>query len=287
MEQRFIGTLAAILAALFYSLNIPFSKLLLQETAPTVMAGLLYLGAGLGVSLMAVSRRKKEPPEKRLSKADRKFTFGMIVLDIAAPILLMLGVKQGSASSASLLGNFEIVATALIALLLFREAISGKLWIAILFITSASALLSLGNTDALQFSSGSLFVLAAASCWGLENNCTRQIAEKSTYQIVSLKGLCSGAGSLLIGLLRGEKLPDLSSLLLILLLGFIAYGLSIFTYIRAQAILGAARTSAWYAIAPFFGVILSFLLFSEPFSARFGLAVGLMLLGTVFVVWDT
>lgn len=211
----------------------------------------------------------------------------MVLLDIIAPILLMLGVQLGTSANASLLGNFEITATTLIALLIFKEKASPKLWTAIGFITISSIILSFSGTDSFKFSVGSLFVLGATACWGLENNCTRSISNKSTYQIVVIKGFGSGTGSLIVAVILGEKLPDIKYIMPAVILGFIAYGLSIFTYIRAQKILGAAKTSAYYALAPFIGAFLSFILLHETLTAAYVIALIVMIIGTLFVVSDT
>lgn len=178
----------ALLVALFFAINTPFSKLLLNYIKPTFMAAFLYLGAGIGVGIMYIFHYGKEERTERLTKTDLPYTVGMIFLDIAAPIFLMFGISVGSASNASLLGNFEIVATTLIALLIFNEKVSSKLWIAIGLITLSSIVLSFEGTGSLNFSLGSVFVILATCCWGLENNYTRKISEKSTYEIVTLKG---------------------------------------------------------------------------------------------------
>lgn len=277
----------ALAAALFYALNVPCSKLLLGHVPPTFMAAFLYLGAGLGVGALYLLRKGAERPEERLSREDLPYAVGMVVLDIIAPILLMTGVSLGSSSNASLLGNFEIVATTVLALALFHESVSKRLWAAVGLITLASALLSFEGGGSLQFSLGSLFVLGAAACWGLENNCTRRISEKSAYQIVTVKGLCSGTGSFVTALVLGESLPEARYVPPAMLLGFVAYGLSIFTYVRAQKDLGAARTSAYYAAAPFLGALLSFLLLGEALSAHYLTALGIMAAGTALVVRDT
>lgn len=277
----------AIAAAVFYALNVPCSKLLLENVAPTFMAAFLYLGAGLGVGMMYLIHHKHESPKERLSKKDIPYTAGMVLLDILAPILLMIGIKLGTSANASLLGNFEIVATSIIALLIFKESVSSKLWTAIALITLSSIILSFGGKGSFSFSVGSLFVLGATACWGLENNCTRSISEKSTYQIVTIKGICSGTGSLIIALVIGEKLPNIKHILPVLLLGFVAYGLSIFTYIRAQKTLGAAKTSAYYAIAPFIGAFLSFVLLKEKLTISYAIALSVMIAGTVFAVRDS
>ena len=266
MTEKVKAVLYAVAAAVFYALNVPCSKLLLDKIAPTYMAAFLYLGAGAGVGIMYLFHHKNEIQTERLEKKDLPYTVGMVLLDIIAPILLMLGVKLGTSANASLLGNFEIAATTLIALLIFKEKVSRKLWVAIGLITLSSIILSFGGEDSFTFSVGSLLVLGATACWGLENNCTRSISDKSTYQIVTIKGFGSGTGSFIVAVILGEKLPELWYILPAVLLGFVAYGLSIFTYIRAQKTLGAAKTSAFYAIAPFIGAMLSFILISAPIA---------------------
>lgn len=287
MNEKKTAILYALLAAVFYAVNTPCSKLLLQNIPATFMAGFLYLGAGTGIGIMYLFHYKYEDKSERLAKCDLIYTFGMIVLDILAPIFLMIGIEYGSASNASLLGNFEIVATTLIALLLFKENVTKRLWTAIGAIVTASVFLSFEGAGGLQFSYGSLFVLLAASCWGLENNCTRKISDKSTYEIVTLKGFCSGIGSIVIGIIIGESAPDFRYVFLAMSLGFVAYGLSIFTYIRAQRHLGAAKTSAYYAVAPFIGSFLAFLLLGEEIRINYLAGLGFMVVGTVLVVIDT
>ena len=279
--------LFALSAAIFYAINTPFSKLLLSEVPATFMASFLYMGAGLGVGILYLFRFKKEDKSERLAKKDLPYTVGMIVLDILAPIFLMIGISIGLASNASLLGNFEIVATTVIALLIFKEAVSGKLWIAIGFITLSSIILSFEGNGNLEFSYGSLFVILATLCWGLENNCTRKISDKSTYEIVVLKGVFSGGGSFLIAMIIGEQFPDIKYILLAMALGFVSYGLSIFLYIRAQRDLGAAKTSAYYAVAPFVGAFLAFVINGEKLTWLYFAALVLMLIGSAFVVYDT
>ena len=219
---------------MFYALNVPCSKLLLDKIAPTLTAAFLYLGAGIGVGLMYLFHHKRELPVDRLEKKDIPYTVGMVLLDIIAPILLMIGIKLGTSANASLLGNFEIVATTMIALLIFKEKVSKKIWAAIGLITLSSIILSFGGQKSFTFSVGSLLVLGATICWGLENNCTRAISEKSTYEIVTIKGFGSGTGALIVAMILGESLPQIQYILPAFLLGFVAYGLSIFTYIKAQ-----------------------------------------------------
>lgn len=286
-DKKMIAIGYAILAAVFYAVNVPISKVLLREVGPTTMAALLYLGAGVGIGMLSLFSRNSWEKSEPLSKKDLPYVIGMIVLDIAAPIFLMLGISYGSSANASLLGNFEIVATTLIALFIFREAVSKRLWAAIALITLSSILLSFEGTDSFRFSYGSLFVLLATVCWGFENNCTRNIASKSTYEIVVLKGIFSGLGSLLIAFTMRESMPGTGYAVVALLLGFVSYGLSIFLYVRAQRVLGAAKTSAYYAVAPFVGAFLSFVFLKEQLSWKYLTALAVMIAGSALVVVDT
>ncbi len=286
-DTRIRAIIYAFLAALFYAVNVPCAKFLLSDTAPTFMASFLYLGAGIGVGLMYLFRFRDEDPAKRLKKKDIPYTIAMVVLDIAAPILLMAGISIGQASNASLLGNFEIVATTMIALIFFGEKVSWRLWIAISLVTCSSIILSFSGGESLQFSLGSILVIGATVCWGIENNCTRSISDKSTYQIVVIKGICSGSGSFIIALFLRETMPEIKSIMMILVLGYISYGLSIFTYVRAQNTLGAAKTSAYYAAAPFIGVLLSVLFLREQLTVVFLIALSVMIAGTALIIYET
>ena len=284
MNTKNLATLFAILAAALYAINIPLSKILLQSVSPTMMAAFLYLGAGIG--LFIYGKAVKEHGEK-LTKAELPYTVGMIVLDIAAPILLMFGLEHTNSANASLLNNFEIVATSVIAFWVFREKLSKRLTAAILLVTAASIALSFEGVGSFQFNTGSLLVLGAACCWGLENNCTRMLSNKSSVQITTIKGIFSGIGSLIVALVIGESVPGIVWILAVLLLGFVAYGLSINFYIKAQKNLGAAKTSAYYSIAPFLGVIFGVLLLRERPGIQFYVGLAIMIAATVLLVKDT
>lgn len=284
MKTKNIATFFAILAAALYAINIPLSKLLLQQVQPTMMAAFLYLGAGVG--LFALGAATKEKGEK-LTKAELPYTIGMVVLDIAAPILLMLGLERTNSANASLLNNFEIVATSLIAFFVFREKLSKRLTAAIALVTAASVALSFEGKGSFQFNTGSLLVLGAACCWGLENNCTRMLSGKSSVQITTIKGIFSGLGSLIVALIVGEKFPKIGWIPVVMLLGFVAYGLSINFYIKAQKDLGAAKTSAYYSVAPFLGVLFGVILLRERPGVQFYVGLAIMIGATVLMVKDT
>ncbi len=278
----------AILAASLYAINSPLSKLLLDYVPSTLMAGLLYLGAGMGMGVIALIRRVRHVPRREdpFTRADLPFVLAMIALDVAAPILLLWGLSCTAAANASLLGNFEIVATALIALCVFREAVSPRLWGGIVLVTAACALLSFEDMSALRLSEGSLLILGACVCWGIENNCTRRLSGKDPLVIVLLKGVFSGSASLAIGLLLGQRISSLVAVPATLAVGFVAYGLSIFFYVYAQRMLGAARTGAYYAVAPFIGTTLSLAIFRETPPATFLIALILMAGGAFLAAKD-
>jgi drug/metabolite transporter (DMT)-like permease len=288
MKKCRVASLYAILAAALYAIGIPCSKLLLRHVQPTMLAVALYLGAGLGLALYALGRKAVcgHPAPEPLRRADLPYTIAMVALDIAAPILMMLGVSLVSASSASLLGNFEIVATSLIAFLVFGEVITRRLWLSIALITAASILLTFEG-GGFTFHPGSLLVLSACVCWGLENNCTRKLSGRDPIQIVTIKGCFSGLGSLLVALCVRERLPDFRWLVPAMLLGFVAYGLSISLYILAQKELGAAKTSAYYSLAPFLGVLFGVLALGERPGLRFYLALAVMAAAVALLSRDT
>lgn len=286
MRAKFIYIILAFLAAIFYALNIPFSKFLLNNIDSTLLAGLLYFGAGLGIGLIFLMNRKHIYKEALLDKKDLPYTILMVLLDIIAPILLIYGLSRTSAGNASLLNNFEIVATSIIALVIFKELISWKLWIAIVLVTAASILLTFEDMSAFRFSYGSIFVLLATICWGFENNCTRKISGKNTYEIVMIKGLCSGIGSLVIGYFVGDKIKELWYIFPALLLGFVAYGLSVLFYIKAQKGLGAAKTSVFYAVNPFIAAAISKIFFKEVFTGNYVTALIIMVFGTIMIILD-
>ena len=272
----------AILAAVLFGASAPLSKVFLQRVDPISLAGLLYIGSGAGAWLLfALSRtggrgRQREAP---LTRSDLPWLAGTILAGgVAAPILLLLGLKGTPASTAALLLNFENVATALIAVLAFREAVNRRILWALGLITLASILLT-WTAGKWGFSLGALGILGACSLWGLDNNLTRQISAKDPLLIVGIKGLAAGSFSLLLSLVLGKSLPDLGTLALAMLVGMVCYGLSIQFFILALRSLGAARTSAMFGVAPFIGSGLSLLFLREKPQTYFWAALPFMLLG--------
>lgn len=289
MNKTTAATFFAILAAALYAISIPLSKGLLEHAGPTMMAAFLYLGAGLGLFLYTQAELAvgKGGNRQHLTRKELPWTVAMVVLDIAAPILLMLGIQRTTSANVSLLNNFEIVVTSVVAMTVFKEAISRRLWIAIGLVTLASIVLTFEGTGAFVVNEGSLLVLAAAACWGVENNCTKMISHKSTVEIVTIKGTFSGLGSLIVAFIVGESVPAIGWIAAILALGFVSYGLSINFYILAQRHIGAAKTSAYYAIAPFLGVAFSMALLGERPGPVFYVALSIMMVSVVIMGIDT
>ncbi|MDR2199482.1 MAG: EamA family transporter [Deltaproteobacteria bacterium] len=276
----------AFLAALSYGLFSPLGKLLLEDVSPLLLSSVCYLGAGTLPLLFKSARgaffqgsRTPASGEAALGREDLPSLLLMVLLDGLAPALLFLGLSIASASTVALLSNFEIVATALIALVFFQEAVGRRLWLGIMSVTLGGALLSLEDPGTLQLSPGAILALGAAVLWGLENNLTRALSLKNPLDIVIVKGLGSGLFGLILALVFEKLRFDLLHLLCALLLGFVSVGLSVFFYIRAQRELGAARTGSVYALNPFFGVLASFLILSERPEPTFYPALAFMLLG--------
>ena len=246
--QKIKAILFAILAAVLYSLMTPVAKLMQVSVSPVAEAGLLYLGAGIGMSVIYIAQQKKGRERSRpvIGKEDLKYVLAMIMLDMLAPIFLLIGLSTSTPESVSLLNNFEIVATTVIAVCLFHEPAGKKLVISICLITLSCVLLSFDSTAPLRFSAGSLFVLLACICWGFENNCTSSLSEKDTRQIVIIKGLGSGMASLLLSFVVGEEICGIFSCCVVMILGFLAIGLSVYYYVLAQSEIGKLF---WIALA--------------------------------------
>ena len=222
----------------------------------------------------------------KFQRKDYIYIFLMVILDIAAPILLMYGLKYSSAANVSLLNNFEIVMTAIIAFVVFKEKMSLRVILGIITITISCLILSFENDESLNFSFGSLFVLLAAVCWGIENNCTKKIFNSDPIVIVLIKRIFSGTGSLIIGFAIGETITYSWTIFAAIGVGIVAYGLSILFYIYAQRHIGAARTSAYYAINPFVASIFSLILFLQIPTFQYVIALAIMIIGAILTSSD-
>jgi len=281
--------LQALAGAALFGVSTPLAKLLLGQVAPVHMAALLYLGAGLGIALFKGARRLTGRPEAEapLSRGDLPWLVGAILAGgVAAPIVLMFSLRRTPAAAASLLLNFEGVATALLAALIFGEAIGTRVWWAIGAVTTASILLSWDASGGWGVSLGALGVLAACTLWGVDNNLTRNISAKDPMAVVMYKGLGAGAFSLMLGSVAGQPLPSLGIALAVLALGVVSYGASIVLYVLALRGLGAARTGALFGTAPFTGAVLSLVIFRASPGLLFAAAVPLMVAGAVLLLGE-
>jgi drug/metabolite transporter (DMT)-like permease len=286
MKGNLVFIVQTLAAAIFFGASAPIAKLLLGDIAPIFLAAFLYLGSGAGIALVKWTQRmRSRDVEANIKRADIPWLAGAIIAGgIIAPIVLMISLQSTPASTASLLLNFEGVATTLIALLFFKEAISRRAWTAIIVITLASIFLSTNFTSGFGLSFGALGVILACVLWGADNNFTRNISGKDPLAIVAWKGLVAGTFSFLLAWALGNPFPTLKTILGALILGFVSYGLSTMLFIRSMRGLGAARTSALYGTAPLAGVILSIMLFDESPSFFFIIAAILMIGGALLLI---
>ena len=277
-----------LIAAALFGASAPFAKLLLSEIDPVLLASFLYLGSGIGLVFYKFIQRiglKEASKEAGLNKNDLPWLLGAIIAGgIAAPIVLMFSLRVTPAATASLLFNFEAVATALIAALVFKEAVDRRFWWAVACITIASILLTLEIKGKWGFSFGALGVLVACILWGIDNALARNISAKDPIIIVVIKGLSAGSFSLVLAVIMGNRFPDILIIILAMIIGLFCYGLSIVLFILAMRDLGAARTSAYFGTAPFIGAVLSFLIFRESPNTQFFISLPIMISGAILLL---
>ncbi|MRR09122.1 DMT family transporter [bacterium] len=282
------GYSLALLAAGLFGLSAPLAKLLLGQVGPVMLAALLYLGCGIGLFVLKASQRFAGitwSEEAKPAKDDLGWLLGAVLIGgVAAPIVMMVSLTHTSAATASLLLNFESIATVLVAALLFREAVGRRVWIAVVLVALAGCLLSLEIGGTWMVSIGALGVLLACVLWGLDNNLTQRISAKDPMVIALVKGIAAGCISLVLALTAGERFPGMSAMLGALVLGFVSYGLSVYLYILSLRSLGTARTGAIFGTAPFIGVVGSLILFSVTLNWQFLAALPLMLMGAYLLL---
>lgn len=285
-RQQIYPIILAIGGAALFGASAPLAKALLGSIDPIVLAALLYLGCGAGLLLARiVDRVRTVKREAGLSKADLPWLAASVIAGgVIAPILLMTGLQYTPAATASLLLNFECVATTTIAVLAFREAVGRRVWIAIGLITMAAAILTLDISGAFGVSAGALAVVGACVFWGIDNNVTCRISAKDPVTIGLIKGLAAGTFSLALAMMIGRPLPiGLAPVGIVLFIGALSYGLSIVLYILAARGMGAARTSAWFGIAPFAGAALSLAMFTDAPGLQFLASLPLMIAGALLL----
>jgi drug/metabolite transporter (DMT)-like permease len=277
--------MVAILAAVLFGASTPFSKLLLGQIDPLLLAGLLYLGSGIGLTLWIGFQRlvlKSKNQEAGLRLNDLPWLAAAILAGgVVAPILLMQGLAVTPASSASLLLNLEGVLTALLAWFVFKENFDRRILLGMAAILFAGVLLSWQSRPGLGLPWGSLGIIGACLGWAIDNNLTRKVSAADPAQVASIKGLVAGTTNVTLALWIGARLPAAPYLGAAALLGFLSYGVSLSCFVLALRHIGTARTGAYFSTAPFIGALLSLLFLHEQVSFLFWVAGGLM----VFGVW--
>ena len=273
----------ALLAALLFGASTPLAKLLGGAMAPLLLAGLLYVGSGIGLGALALIRRAVAPQPDAASagipRADRPWVAGAIVAGgVAGPALLMAGLASTDAAPAALLLNLEGVLTALIAWLVFKENADRRVVLGMAAIVAGGVLLSWQPGEA-RLSPGALLIAGACLCWAVDNNLTRKVSANDALLMACLKGVFAGVVNTSLALLAGAQLPAPASLAATLLVGFAGYGLSLALFVVALRSLGTARTGAYFSVAPLFGVLIALAVWPQLPSWTFWVAAALMAVG--------
>ncbi len=272
----------ALGAALLFGCSTPASKLLVGYVHPQLLAGLLYCGSGLGLIVYRIISAKLfgATNEKALKGSDIPWLTGAIAFGgIIAPLLLLIGLTTTTGAAASLLLNFEGVFTALLAWFAFKEHFDRRIMIGMLAIILGGVLLSWVPGAHFGLSLGSLCIIAAALCWGLDNNFTRNISASDPVQVAAIKGVIAGLTNCFFALMLGAKLPAMPLIVIASLTGFLGYGISLSLYVKALRFLGTSRTGAYFSTAPFAGAFISLLVLKEPLTINFVIAAIFMGIG--------
>ncbi|CQJ42393.1 DMT family transporter [Yersinia enterocolitica] len=249
------GVLAALTAAVLFGAGTPLAKQLLNTVSPWLLAGLLYLGSGVGLALYRLITR---PAAVKLPRNELWWFIGAITAGgIIAPVLLMIGLTGMPASGASLLLNAEGVFTALLAWFAFKENFDRRIALGMIVIVAGAAILSWPGEARFAGLWPTLAILGACFAWGIDNNLTRKVSLTDATWIASVKGLVAGVVNLALAFTLGAPLPPLPNLAGALLVGFFAYGVSLALFVIGLRHLGTARTGAYFSIAPFLGAALA------------------------------
>jgi drug/metabolite transporter (DMT)-like permease len=277
------GALFALAAAALFGGSTPLAKILLGKADPVLLAGLLYLGSGCGLTLwrgLSSRLRGARTEEAGLKTADLPWLAGSILAGgVTAPVLLMIGLSSTPASSASLLLNLEGVFTALLAWFVFKENFDRRIALGMAAITSGGLLLSWSGRPTLGVPWGMMAVSGACFAWGIDNNLTRKVSAGDPLQIAAAKGLVAGVVNLGIALLMGAHMPGLRVIALAALVGSLGYGASLTFFVRALRYIGTARTGAYFSLAPFVGAAISIFLLRDRVTTSFLIAAVLMGVG--------
>ncbi len=273
------AVLAALGAAILFGGSTPFAKQLVGDVSPLLLAGILYLGSGVGLVFARLIKDKGWRSSGLINK-EWLWLMGAICFGgVVGPTLLMIGLIHTSAASASLLLNLEAVLTAVLAWVFFKEATDRRIILGMLLIVAGGIVLTLSSQLTLQSWHGSLAIAGACLCWAIDNNMTRKISSADSFFIAGSKGLVSGVVNVSLALAIGLTLPVWSKISYALLVGFVGYGVSLVMFVLALRGLGTARTGAYFSTAPFVGAAIAIVFFHEPTSVLFWIAAVLMLMG--------
>lgn len=276
------GPAVALLAALLFGLGAPAAKILVGSVDPWLLAGLLYLGSGIGLVVYRGLRRAVAAgtQEADVRWSDAPWLVGAIVAGgIVGPVLLMFALALGSAAQSSLLLNLEGVFTALLAWLVFREHVHGRIAAGMAAITAGALTLSWDPAAPALFDRSALLVAGACMAWAIDNNLTRRVSHGDPVQVAALKGCAAGGVNLAIALARGAALPPLTVALTAAVVGLLGYGISLVLFVLALRHLGTARTSAYFSTAPFAGTLGAAVMLGEPVTVQLLLAAVMMAIG--------
>ena len=269
----------ALASAALFGASTPLAKLLVGEVQPLALAGLLYLGSGIGL-LVWFLLRKREERATNLSRADLPWLAGAILAGgVVGPALLMYGLTRTDGATASLLLNLEAVLTASIAWIVFRENVDRRVFLGMVAIVAGGVVLSWDEMPRGGGLTGPLLIAGGCLAWAIDNNLTRRVSGGDAVTIAGVKGLVAGAANLSLALFQGAALPGTGILASAAAVGFFGYGISLVLFVVALRNLGTARTGAYFSVAPFFGAALALLVLRESASAAFWIAAALMALG--------
>jgi drug/metabolite transporter (DMT)-like permease len=275
--MRRLAVLYALASAALFGLSTPLAKILVGDLDPLLLAAVFYLGSGIGLGFY---RALTGRTASALARGDLPWLAGAILSGgVVGPVLLMLGLARTDAATASLLLTSEGVATTLIAWFVFHENFDRRIAVGFGCIVLGAALLAWRGDATLDNVIGPLCVVGACVAWGIDNNLTRKISAADAIEIVMLKGICGGPVILALAIAAGAELPEATPAALAAIVGFLGYGVSIVCFIVALRDLGAARTGAYFSIAPFLGAVAAIMLFGEAVTWRFLLAGALMAFG--------
>jgi drug/metabolite transporter (DMT)-like permease len=277
------AVLYALLSAVLFGISTPAAKGLIGTVDPILLAGLLYCGAGIGVTILRRLARMFLAPaaiEQSLGRQHIPWLAGAIVAGgIAGPVLLMMGLAKTDAAAASLLLTLEGAATALMAWFIFHENFDRRVALGMVCLVTGAIALAWSGIPTLASVIGPTAIVGACIMWGLDNNLTRKVSLADPLQIVQFKGLIAGAVNVALGLWAGASLPSVLNAVLAGVVGFLGYGVSLALFVAALRHLGAARTGAYFSTAPFLGATVAIIALGEPVTVQLLVAAGFMGLG--------